>query len=87
MSTTEQPPYVTEALQRAIKELAPGVDRLSLAQTYAMVWLCLGKLAEDRGTESIAEWMKEQADLLEDTVRAVRTVNPDDPKPYLRVVQ
>lgn len=87
MNATEPPPYVKEALERAMNELAPGVDRLSLAQTYAMVWLCLGKLAENRGTESIADWTKEQADLLEDIVRAVRTFNPDDPKPYLRVVQ
>ncbi len=87
MNATEPPPYVKEALERAMNELAPGVDRLSLAQIYAMVWLCLGKLAEARGTESIAEWMKVQADLLEDIVRSVRTFNPDEPKPYLRVVQ
>ena len=62
---TEQPPYVAETLQRAMRRLGPDVARLSIPETYAMVWLCLDKLADFRNPESIAEWTRKQADRLE----------------------
>ncbi len=63
--TAEQPQYITDALNRAMRKLGPDVARLSIPETYAMVWLCLDKLADFRSPESIAEWTRKQADRLE----------------------
>ena len=63
--TDKQPKCVTDALNRAMRKLASDVTRLSIAETYAMVWLCLDRLANFRSPELIAEWTREQADRLE----------------------